>query len=241
MIPSTLTSRLWRGQSFDPTLRKLNVGCGNSTPAGWLNTDNSWHMRLSKVPLLKNSLLSLGLLPGRYREVQWARNTVFLDISRPLPFEDERFDAVYASHVLEHLFLHQVRLFLTESHRIISRGGNIRIIVPDLDIAVTKYMASIDKENDAIEASEKFLEFMHVIPDPSRKVPVWIRLARGEFDKNLHKWVYNRPMMARLLEDAGFTDIRQCLCGESAIEDIVEIDNPGRFENAFCLEATRAS
>ncbi len=46
--------------------------------------------------------------------------------------EAESFDAVYCSHVLEHLFAHEVPMALREFHRVLKPDGQLLIKVPDL-------------------------------------------------------------------------------------------------------------
>ncbi len=44
-----------------------------------------------------------------------------------------QFDAVYCSHALEHLYPHEVRVALSEMHRVLKDGGNVVLLVPDLE------------------------------------------------------------------------------------------------------------
>lgn len=46
--------------------------------------------------------------------------------------ESESFDAVYASHVLEHVAWHEVHQALSEFHRVLKDDGILEILVPDL-------------------------------------------------------------------------------------------------------------
>ncbi len=55
------------------------------------------------------------------------------DIRKPLPFESGTVDAVYASHVLEHLDREEGLGLLQECRRVLKPGGILRIVVPDLE------------------------------------------------------------------------------------------------------------
>lgn len=46
--------------------------------------------------------------------------------------EDESYDCVFASHVVEHLFFHEVGMALAEFHRVLKPGGILEVFVPDL-------------------------------------------------------------------------------------------------------------
>ncbi len=50
-----------------------------------------------------------------------------------LPFEDGSAEAIYASHVLEHFSLATVPKVLREWNRVLVRGGQLYLSVPDLD------------------------------------------------------------------------------------------------------------
>jgi len=63
------------------------------------------------------------------------RKTKTVDIiasARYLPFRDEVFDYVYASHVLEHFSHHKVKQVPKEWVRVLKRGGTLEIRCPDL-------------------------------------------------------------------------------------------------------------
>jgi len=90
----------------------LNIGCGKLRPEGWVNAD---------------FLAAYGVLQ--------------VDVRRPLPFPDAAFDAVYHSHLLEHLTPEEGRRFLDECRRILLPGGVLRVVVPDFSDLVDEYLA----------------------------------------------------------------------------------------------------
>ena len=90
----------------------VNIGCGGTWHPSWTNLD------VRPVD------------PG----VQlW-------DVGKGLPFGNEQVDACYASHLLEHLTSNQARALLTESLRVLRRGGVIRLAVPDLEGITREYL-----------------------------------------------------------------------------------------------------
>ena len=96
--------------------RMLNLGCGKRRHPDWINAD---------------------LLPA-------AADVVRVDLRRQLPFPTGRFDAVYASHVLEHLTPMEARSLLCEIRRVLSTTGTVRIVVPDLEGIVRSYLCELD-------------------------------------------------------------------------------------------------
>ena len=63
--------------------------------------------------------------------------------ARKLPFPDNNFDYIVASHFLEHLTAAEGLVFLQECHRTLKKGGVIRLAVPDAALLIKKYLAAI--------------------------------------------------------------------------------------------------
>ncbi len=95
-----------------PTSRLLNVGCGRRYDRRWVNLD----------------------LASRDASV------VQCDITQGIPFADGCFDAVYHSHVFEHLKPDQGEQLLAECFRVLAPGGVLRIVVPDLEKIAQLYL-----------------------------------------------------------------------------------------------------
>lgn len=66
------------------------------------------------------------------------------DIRKPLPFEDGSVDAVYASHVLEHLDREEGLGLLRECRRVLKPAGIVRIVVPDLEDLCRFYLQRLE-------------------------------------------------------------------------------------------------
>ena len=100
------------------TTRKLNFGCGTRFSDSWVNIDfDSYDSRVQRVNLLSG-----------------------------FPFADSSFDAVYSSHVLEHFDPDQGRFLLSESFRVLTKGGVLRIVVPDLEGSCREYLRVLSME-----------------------------------------------------------------------------------------------
>jgi len=57
----------------------------------------------------------------------------------PFPENDKYFKIIYCSHVIEHLFDHQLQHLFSEIFRILDHGGSIRIACPDASLLATMY------------------------------------------------------------------------------------------------------
>lgn len=97
--------------------RFVNLGCGSRYINGWTNVD---FYRTGP------DVIACNLLEG-------------------LPFGDATFDVVYHSHVLEHFSRESAAAFLGECHRILRKGGVMRVVVPDLEQIVIAYLKNLNR------------------------------------------------------------------------------------------------
>jgi predicted SAM-dependent methyltransferase len=108
----------------------LNAGCGDTFSPEWNNVD-------------------------RKRGPQ----IVYHNLLKPLPYPDNTFDAVYSSHVLEHLEPEDGDRFLQELFRTCKPGGVCRIVVPDYEQVCREYLQCIQTALD--KPDEKSIRRYH--------------------------------------------------------------------------------
>lgn len=98
----------------------LNVGAGRFRHSHWTNLD------------LKESDLS----------VDWIGDDINHDLlsNIKIPLEDNSLDAIYSSHVMEHLPQNSVNCFFKDAKRMLRPGGIMRISVPDTDLAINAFL-----------------------------------------------------------------------------------------------------
>jgi SAM-dependent methyltransferase len=65
------------------------------------------------------------------------------DLNTGLPFRDGIFDFVYLSHVLEHFSRSDALKLLRDCRRVLSPGGAIRVVVPDLEAIARQYLQCV--------------------------------------------------------------------------------------------------
>ena len=58
-----------------------------------------------------------------------------------LPFKDNSVDAIFTSHTMEHIPPHLQAFSWNEIYRVMKPGALIRVVVPDLDKAIQKYVS----------------------------------------------------------------------------------------------------
>jgi predicted SAM-dependent methyltransferase len=227
-------------------LSKLHLGCGPFTPAGWLNVDGSLNARLEQYPRTKRLLGALRVIPRSLMAVPWSRQIVPHDLRKPLPWPDGRFEAVYASHTLEHLFLDEAQRLLRECFRVLRPGGRCRMVVPDLAYIVEKY-ARGDADADArFPAGAKLTRAdsmnLHLLyRDPVFRPGGWkVKLYDAFFDFHGHKWMYDEESLIVRMQEAGFTDVCRRGYLETGIAGLEEAENRDRVEaGGLAVEGVR--
>ena len=226
--------------------RRLHLGCGLVTPKGWVNVDGSWNASLAKWPRFRRCLGFLGLVPAAQIKIPWSPSVIVHDVRLGLPFPDRSFEAIYASHLFEHLHRDEAGRLTRECLRVLVPGGVLRLVVPDLRSIVELYLhqrnifgkgAGDDKGSPA-ELLCKQLG-MHPREAPRNGLIYGLYSAFKGF--HMHKWMYDADSLSILLEVEGFHDVREMGFRESRIAEIGDVEIAGRILNGagVCVEGLR--
>ena len=191
---------------------KLHIGAFNRSVEGWHNTDITPHQWIARIPFLPLLIYKLGkMTAGRYAEHQAKiyNNLDYLDATKSLPFANDTIEAIFSSHVLEHLFMDEVEKLIPEFFRVLKVGGVCRVVVPDLEKIIAIYDVNDPRQ------------FLTEIFEISK---------RGEV-KNSHHCGFTGKFLITLFEEAGFSqcDILDYQVGKCP--DLVKLDN--RPESLF--------
>jgi SAM-dependent methyltransferase len=201
----------------------LNLGCGTrtSTHPDVVNVDWSLNIRIKNSRPLRLAVLPLLDARRRSRLDQMGGRLLAHDLSRGIPFESGSVDAVYHSHVLEHLDRPVARGFLNETLRVLKPGGICRIVVPDFEFLCRAYVEHVDRcQREPAQAAshEDFVEGVleqsvrreaagasgrkglarlldHIVLGDARR--------RGE----THQWMYDRITLPQILTGLGYTNV----------------------------------
>jgi predicted SAM-dependent methyltransferase len=198
---------------------RVNVGCGPSPTPGWINLDNSPSVRLRSLPV--------GRLLSPERRAVWRaarEHGIQYGSARRLPFPAASVDAIYSSHMLEHLFRDDARRFVAECRRVLVPGGTLRLAVPDLAGLTQRY--AVERDADRLVASL-------MLVDERRGVARRLVRFAG------HRWMYDTDSLTMLLVQAGFVDVRGLPAGATTISDPGALDLREREEDSLYVEARR--
>lgn len=203
---------------------RVNVGCGATPTAGWLNLDNSpslliprWAVEWLCQRRFIDPMQARIAVIGHERGVRRARAT-------KIPVADGGAEVVYSSHMLEHLTRHDADRFLLEAHRVLRPGGILRLVVPDIRIYVDEYLAKGE--------ADVFVERLRLANERSSLKGFLV----GFRD---HRWMYDAASLTAIVERAGFIDVVQLPSGQTRIEDPDGLDLREREGDSLYLEARR--
>lgn len=227
---------------------RLNLGCGLLAPQGWVNVDGSWNARLAKYPFIRRMLSWLRILPPGKMEIPWSSSIFIHDVRKPLPFPDGSAAAIYASHVLEHLYFYEARSLLLESFRVLASGGVLRVVVPDLKAIAEEYLGErpfgpLSREMAALQPADRFNQrlLMRASEPPSSNL--FYRVYEAWQDFHSHKWMYDRDSLEALFRWGGFVNVQPKECHMSCIEDIQAVEDRSRILHGagICVEGIKPS
>lgn len=211
----------------------LNLGCGYQTSERCINIDWSLPVRL------KGSAVGRAIAPlvvtGERRVAYDAMtdNVLRHNLRKGIPFPDRSVDAVYHSHLLEHLDRDVVPTFLAEVKRVLKPGGVHRIVVPDLEVETRRYLASLeDALAGDVTPEEHEWNILLLIHQMVRKES-WGTSQRTGFRRwaentllgdarkrgETHQWMWDRVNLPAALLEAGFTDPTVVSFKTSALDD----------------------
>ncbi len=122
-----------------PSLRVLDLSCGEGALLDCLHQKGchveGTHFREDDY-ILKRPLEILSKVP--------IHNNV--DLTRPLPFEDEQYDVVVATEVIEHLPNHSA--FLIEATRVIKKHGHLILTTPNVHRVQSRWRFALTGQHE---------------------------------------------------------------------------------------------
>lgn len=163
---------------------KLHLGCGPKVFKDWTNCDIA---PVEKIP---------ADLRQYYRR---------LDLSAPLPFENDSADFIYSEDFIEHFEQSLVMLMLVEQHRVLKPGGTVRISTPSL-----AYWMAPEKMRERGGNIASYQDFFNLVQTH------WLQFR--------HKLLFTPQFLKETLEMVGFRDVTFVNSGESSSADLRGID-----------------
>jgi predicted SAM-dependent methyltransferase len=197
-------------------MTRFHLGCGTIFLRNWLNIGLWDHLEMGRL----------------YSNPNQIEGTILLnyDLVNGIPAENDSLDAVYHSHMLEHLTFTEGLAFLQNCYEALKPGGIHRILVPDLEAFSKAYVS-----NDSL-LLDKYREA--VLNDQPEIYQTKAAVFMGMLHNHGHKCGYDWETLEWALKRAGFVRITRKLFQESDLPDIKEIEeySPLRALESLCVE-----
>jgi hypothetical protein len=203
----------------------LHYGCGMCVGQGWHNCDASPTVRLQRLPLL-------GAAFRRWVPPRFPTEVHYGDIVRGMSLVPNSCEAIFCSHVLEHLAFEDLRIALRNTYSYLKPGGTFRLIVPDFEQQVAAYLSNPDPS-----AISNFMGYTHLGRKTRPKgLLAWLREYCGN---SHHLWMWDYKGLAEELRAVGFQGIRRCECGDARDPAFRKVEVADRFQWGLSIEAIK--
>ncbi len=205
---------------------RMQFGCGLCAPPDWRNFDAGPAFWLQKkLPFLTGALIRRGY-------PRYPRNVEYGNIIEGLPIASGTLEAVYCSHVLEHLALDEFQVTIRNVFSYLLPGGIFRMVLPDLEYLAKAYVA-----DPGSEAASRFM--VNGCLGVRRQPRGFSGALRLGFGRSRHLWMWDYKGIAQELAGAGFVQIRRAWIGDSSDPHFAAVEDPGRWENCLGVECRR--
>lgn len=163
--------------------RKLHLGSGDHAIDGWINVDVDPAMQV----------------------------TVAADLTRSIPFRSGSVDLIHSEDFLEHVDEAAGKIVLGECHRVLRRGGRMRLLTPDLRALIQEIYLGRDRRH---------LRWCRVYlgsNGPCEALNMHMRMG-GD-----HRFIYDEEHLTSLLRGIGF-DVRRVRYNWSPVPELRYLD-----------------
>ena len=141
---------------------KLHLGCGDKYIPGFIHIDYA-----------------------DYEHIDYRQSIVDLSM-----YKDDSVQLIYCCHALEYFNRHEVKDVLAEWHRVLKKGGILRLAVPNFEAMVKVYLKYNDLDHQGILG------------------PLYGKWQNDNIKETLyHKTTYDFNSLSKLLMSANFSDI----------------------------------
>lgn len=202
----------------------VQYGCGFNAPSSWKNFDASPTLRFERLPAIGKFFTK--------NNRRFPDNVEYGDIVKGLSVGDFSCQALYCSHVLEHLSLLDFRKALNNSYRILQHGGIFRFVVPDLEFSIAKYVDDPSPDAALVFLRETLLGREVRYRGLKGLITQWLGNSQ-------HLWMWDYKSIERELRTAGFREVKRARKGDSLEPLFKDVEEEERWLNCLGVECKR--
>ena len=241
---------------------KINLGCGSDGIDGWVNIDNDFKLKVSSNPVLRFVAIGLKRLGVLNLTVDLMPkvppNLMFIDLSKAksLPFESGTVKYCFLSHFIEHMPRKNGISILKEVHRVLKKGGVVRVVTPDLSRYAEEFInyerrptAKTKRFWNEVYAGldtpvEKFNSLFSKVSDSElnniglKSWPLkWLK-RRLSSDAG-HQWLYDYMELSFVLKSAGFKRVTRLDFRRGTVPDLDRLETRRGVDENMFVEAIK--
>lgn len=138
-----------------------------------------------------------------------------LNSGEAFPFKDCTVDNYYCSHTLEHIRPENIQFVLEQILRTLKPSGLIRVVVPDVALALIKYVQN-DTQWFGTTARNKTRARHHYPETLLGYVMLWFYSLPKGTTRSGHNTVFDWSTLAYCFNKAGFRNIRRVAYNENS-------------------------
>lgn len=181
-------------------IKKMQIGCGPNLFDGWLNTDIDCNDKIA-----------------------------YLNAGAKFPIESDSFDFVYSEHLFEHLKVEQQINMLSESYRILKKGGILRIATPNIDFLFDIFAKPTSSESKhyvdwAVKNIPHLKSVKNLVVNDQEH---YVYVINNFFKAWGHQVIHNFDSLSKLALQCNFSQVRECAVGESEVTIFKNIEKHG--------------
>jgi len=213
---------LWFNKNKKYKLNKeeigINLGCETETIPSFVGIDESFLIYFLKNPLIpkfiKKKVYKKTWTSERHsfedflKKVK-SKRIIHYNLSYDLPFENNSIKYILTSHFIEHIKEKNALKIFKDCFKVLKSKGKIRIIVPDLDESVKDIKRDIKEYKKTRD--EKILQRYLTVPNNNSSF-------------GFHRRIYNFEGLKKILEEAGFKNIKRLKRFEGDFPKLKELD-----------------
>ncbi len=128
---------------------------------------------------------------------------IIADMTEYLPFKDNSVDLIYSKATIPALSYQEFINNLLESHRILKKGGCVRMVLFDFDILVKDYLNKVNRPE---------------VPSPGMPNENYVDTFVRRMLYFTNRYLHNFDTLKRALKKTGFEQVKECNPGDTRIE-----------------------
>lgn len=193
------------GKRMKNRAKNLLVMAGLKGPALWFRAKTLRLIGYPKWASLKNRdciKLELGSGPKKgsngWTTVDISGADIDHDLRMGIPLPDESVDWIYTSHMFEHIPYRELVVFIKECFRVLKKGGELSVCVPDASLYIKSYVNGTIFRDDTRTYAPAVVNTGSLLDQVN-----YIAYMDGH-----HSYMFDRENLVNTLKKSPFRDVR---------------------------------